>query len=485
MGKIEWEEIARRGRNHAVLSMDLVARGMAEGGFGELYGEEMGISRWRQFDSARWMDAAEIATFGERMRKSLEKDPEYMLKIGRKAVDSITEMRKVVDRINGMDLREMENSKILALFEELAKCYRGIGAPTYSYILVNKFYSDSVAQIVEKREKDPHKQAGMIKKLLAIEREYALKLERESIAKLARKHAEKTLKEEEIAEHARKFGHMGRYVFYGKPYDAKKLMERIEQLVEKGVENESRRLEEQNSHVKEQKIMEKELAFTEGEMIRLKTIREWIWFSYYNDEIWGYTAHFAMNLWEEIGKRLGLTYEEVIELIYPEIVEGLKQGKKCNEEFRKRIAERYQNSALLMENGKVVLMEGEELRKYYGKEKQVEEVFSHITEVRGTSASPGIAKGTVKVLNSINELEKVKKGDVMVAPSTVPAFVPAMEKAAAIVTNEGGLLSHAAIVSREFGIPCIVGTKIATKVFHDGDLVEVDAIKGIVRKVGK
>ena len=69
------------------------------------------------------------------------------------------------------------------------------------------------------------------------------------------------------------------------------------------------------------------------------------------------------------------------------------------------------------------------------------------------------------------------------AAATVPAFVPAMEKAVAIVTDEGGLLSHAAIVSRELGVPCVVGTKIATKALRDGDMVEVNATKGIVRKV--
>ena len=66
---------------------------------------------------------------------------------------------------------------------------------------------------------------------------------------------------------------------------------------------------------------------------------------------------------------------------------------------------------------------------------------------------------------------------------TRPELVPAMKKAAAIVTDEGGLTSHAAIVSRELGIPCVVGTKISTKIFKDGDLVEVNANHGSVRKI--
>ena len=87
------------------------------------------------------------------------------------------------------------------------------------------------------------------------------------------------------------------------------------------------------------------------------------------------------------------------------------------------------------------------------------------------------------VLRSSTQINKVKLGDILVAKMTRPDYVPAMRRAAAIVTNEGGMTCHAAIVSRELGIPCIVGTKIATKVLKDGDLVEVDAEKGIVKKI--
>jgi pyruvate,water dikinase len=81
-----------------------------------------------------------------------------------------------------------------------------------------------------------------------------------------------------------------------------------------------------------------------------------------------------------------------------------------------------------------------------------------------------------------SENPKVKNGDILVTTMTNPLFVPAIQKAAAIVTDVGGLLSHAAIVSREFGIPCIVGTKKATKILNDGDEIIVDGTKGEVYK---
>jgi len=81
----------------------------------------------------------------------------------------------------------------------------------------------------------------------------------------------------------------------------------------------------------------------------------------------------------------------------------------------------------------------------------------------------------------ITELKKINKGDILIAETTGPEMMVACKKAAAIITDEGGLTSHAAIVSRELKIPCLVGTKIASKVIKDGDLVEVDANKGIIR----
>ena len=111
--------------------------------------------------------------------------------------------------------------------------------------------------------------------------------------------------------------------------------------------------------------------------------------------------------------------------------------------------------------------------------------------VSGRPASMGKAKGKVKVINVDytdlkilhEEISKMNHGNILIAETTAPELILACRKAAAIVTDVGGVLSHAAIVSRELGIPCIVGTENATKVFKDGDLVEVDAEKGTVTKI--
>jgi len=101
-----------------------------------------------------------------------------------------------------------------------------------------------------------------------------------------------------------------------------------------------------------------------------------------------------------------------------------------------------------------------------------------LQEVKGLTASPGTATGTARVIINIKEASIFNKGDILIASMTRPEFTPFMKKAGAIVTDEGGITCHAAIISRELGIPCIIGTKIATQVFKEGEKVKVDADEG-------
>jgi pyruvate,water dikinase len=100
----------------------------------------------------------------------------------------------------------------------------------------------------------------------------------------------------------------------------------------------------------------------------------------------------------------------------------------------------------------------------------------------GASASPGMASGPVKIVSDASQIDRVKEGDILVAEITTPDFVPAMKRAVAIVTDRGGRTSHAAIVSRELGIPCVVGTETATTTLTDGQIVTVDGSRGKVYK---
>jgi len=104
--------------------------------------------------------------------------------------------------------------------------------------------------------------------------------------------------------------------------------------------------------------------------------------------------------------------------------------------------------------------------------------------LRATPASPGVASGTVRVAMSVDELSAVSPGDILVAPTTEPAWTPVFGIIAAVVTDVGSLAAHAAVVAREFGIPGVVGTVDGTTRLRTGDRVTVDGTAGEVRRIG-
>ncbi|MBD3164033.1 hypothetical protein GF323_02445 [Candidatus Woesearchaeota archaeon] len=106
-----------------------------------------------------------------------------------------------------------------------------------------------------------------------------------------------------------------------------------------------------------------------------------------------------------------------------------------------------------------------------------------ILELKGISASLGKAKGCVKIVQDANNFKDFNHGDILVASMTRPEYTRLMKKAGAIVTDEGGITCHAAIVSRELGIPCVIGTKYATQVLNNNESVEVDADAGVIKRL--
>lgn len=205
--------------------------------------------------------------------------------------------------------------------------------------------------------------------------------------------------------------------------------------------------------------------------------------------VWAGVDFLTRDFINEIAKRLKLN---VVELVFSyrikEVVEALKKGNLLSKEEREARKESY---FIALDNYKEIFITGEQAKTFAKKE--YPELFkeNNEEELKGTVVSKGKAKGKVKIILSEN-IEKVKelsktfkKGDVLVTDMTQPNMMVLIAKAGAIVTNEGGITSHAAVISREFKIPCIVGTHTATKIFKNGEIVEVDADKGIVRKINK
>jgi phosphohistidine swiveling domain-containing protein/ribosomal protein L39E len=187
-------------------------------------------------------------------------------------------------------------------------------------------------------------------------------------------------------------------------------------------------------------------------------------------------AYYLQGMFEEIGKRSG--FKDVLLCYYWE-VGNLIENKLLDKESVTRRKDGY---GLIIMADRIYDLD-KESRSIIKKE--IESKIELGKLIKGNVACRGFVKGKVRVLHNTKELSTFKEGEVLVTSMTTPEYVPIMKMASAIVTDEGGISCHAAIVSRELKIPCVIGTKNATKVLKTGDEIEVDAEKGIVKILSK
>jgi phosphohistidine swiveling domain-containing protein len=277
-----------------------------------------------------------------------------------------------------------------------------------------------------------------------------------------------------LEHHAKKYGFIPMYDLDYEPYDVAYFSKKLDELrtdkenspslavnrINEGFADNRKRFDEELG-----KVRQEDCAF-------LELFNLVVWFRDEKIVLRNAEVFALKRLYEEIALRIGLSLAETINLTYDEIVEALR-GKPVD---RKMVDERKNHFELLIRGDKMIISTDRTADQNIAQDNQKSEVWGQI-------AMKGVARGPACIIMNTKELCKLKKGDVMVTPMTKPDFITAIRKAVAIVTDEGGITSHAAIVSRELKKPCIIGTKNATKILKDGDLVEVDAEKGTVRKI--
>jgi len=272
--------------------------------------------------------------------------------------------------------------------------------------------------------------------------------------------------------------------YFGKPYTEKEVIRELKQLAKK---DKKQILEEATSQISQLSLNKKKTEefikrykLNQNDKKIIKVLKDYIYTSLWADELYHKVPYLIMPILIKICHRLKISYKHLIFMRADEILRSLRIGR-MSKLLLLTINRRINNFAFLYDNRRTKILTGKALNKFTANiiKKQKREIS--LNEIKGQPVYAGKVKGIIKVIKNMDDIRNFKRGKILVASSTAPVHVPAMGKAIAIITDEGGLLSHAAIVSREFKKPCIVGTKIATEVLKDGDLVEVDANKGIVR----
>lgn len=183
------------------------------------------------------------------------------------------------------------------------------------------------------------------------------------------------------------------------------------------------------------------------------------------------------NSMREMFSRLDFAKEDVIYAFFEDFI-----NKSYKKEEYKKVIEKRKKGYMVYYTKKGIEVD------YAGFEKARKDLFKIMDglvknkkEIKGNIGCKGYARAKVKIVLNKKDFPKFKKGEILVTSMTRPEFVPLMKQASGVVTDEGGITCHAAIVSRELNVPCIIGTKRATRVLKDGDLIELDANKGIIK----
>jgi len=399
----------------------------------------------------------------------------------------LKEFKKIIKILEKIDWKILSDRGLYRQYLKLRDAYSRANSLPY---LVDSFLSagesDWLADLIARELRDKvisKKQSDLITCLIApvfnsfINREY-LDLLRLAI-KLKNNHSQvNTSLEKLFKKYANRYYWIENSYYPKDPLDSQYFKEKIFELLKNKqptIELKKELNRAKNNYSKKRKLFKKlKLSSNLKKIIHVSEI-----FSAWQDERKANVLianHFFFLILKEIGRRTGLSPQEMYYTIDQELPDILF-NKKFN---RKHLRSRRKNGCLFigMPQG-IYLVEGREAKKYQNI------FFKHndslVTELKGVSACPGLAKGLVQIITGSIDYKKFKIGEILVANNTTPDFVPMMKKAAAIITEQGGITTHAAIISRELKIPCVIGTKIATQVLKTGDLVEVNASLGLIK----
>lgn len=272
--------------------------------------------------------------------------------------------------------------------------------------------------------------------------------------------------------------------FCDEPWSLDDARAQIENLLLKDCDKEIKKAEkEKDAILKEAKKLLKDIG-DESISVLAHAIAEGTYLNELRKNIFSRVSLEYREIFSQVAKKCGSSNWRDCFYMTPEEMKSVIGGKKLS--LGDLVKERKIAGAYTTKDGKVELLPDGVTESFYGYVKDHQgggdkNDSSGLKEVKGFSANRGGVKGIARIVLDSKDFKRLAPGEILVTTMTSVDFVPVMERAAAFVTNEGGITSHASIVAREMNKPCVIGTKIATKVIKDGDMVEVDANKGIVK----
>jgi phosphoenolpyruvate synthase/pyruvate phosphate dikinase len=462
-------------RNLSPLFYEFISAGQAKDLMKEILGVDFYWNHFRAVERRVSYTAHEIEAGRAAVKKSFtEQGTKFFKTLLEKWYSFNKEIEALTLEISKKDYSSYSNEMLIKELDRLVETYHKCSTALYAPLFIERI-ADQVIKDHLKKHTDKVKEYFNI--LTTPEKENEGTDELKAMLRMAIRLKKGEDISSDVKKHIQKYGWINTRGFYGDGWSESEIMERLRSMQEP--EKTLRKLENHTAETKAEtaKVLSEIDADDEFRAF-IDVVKEYVYFRTLRMDVFVKNGFRARPLLREIAKRINLDLQDVIHLLSSEIKSALKDGR----DFRDEVDRRRNGFAYVMDEHDLVVYSGDDLEKYKAEHVR-EETVEDTGEVKGVMANPGKVQGVVKVLVTVDDVGKVGKGDILVASMTFPSYIAAMEKAAAFVTDEGGILCHAAIISRELGKPCVIGTQVATKMFKDGDVVEVDADNGVVRKV--
>lgn len=438
--KINWERFIARG-GHPIFMLDSIQRTNAK-----FLKKILGIPNltyWKRDSEASFFKSEELKAIRDKIEKEFNKNPQWVTQRIKKMSNLLAELLVWSKNMYVKDYGNMSRGQLFKLLKTVLSKTDELWVSAYFPMIADQAISACFAI----KTNIPH---SLLEKMTIPARLTTLQNKNNELFLLKRKYG-LTPPARVIKDFIKRYEWSRSYVMLIKPYSRSEFLQDLK-ASQKTVVNQvikvPLRLASCGTRID---CARKLVEFRDERMMSLTKV-----------------YFYLKPFFEALAKSFHLRYEDFTQLHISEIF--------ANKYRKSDILARKRGYTYLVFNGWPYAITGR-ARKYF-----TNDAVKHDGKLEGKPAFPGRVRGPVKLANPYT-YQDIKRGDVVVIGMTTPEVVPYLKGVAAIVTDEGGLTSHVAIVAREFKIPCVMGTKIATSIYKTGDTVEVDANKGIVRKL--
>lgn len=426
-----------------------------------------------------FLDFNEIANERKILIARYKKDKNYFLRLAKKCERDGKKLFNFSLSVKKKDVSKMSNDELVELFSTTYGRVIDFDIYLMAPIAAQQFFEETIDAELQKRKFPPHKRKFYRNLLCAPLKHNTGYYEQKNIILLSLEYRDTGLTrflEKKIMTHALRYGHIGCKNGIGSAWTRGDVLKRIQFLSQKDPKRKWDDLRRHDRSVASDVHTLLNAFHASPAFRKITTIaRTYVYLRTFRTDVISGSFANMMPLVAEIGKRFRFTPAEIL-LMLPTEIASTHFPTRAELQNRKFIVLKGDNGILYFDDGKAGKKFIHAISAHFAIKKG-----SRAKKITGSIANPGIVSGRVKILHDNTELNKVREGDILVASMTTPDFVPAMERAAAFVTDEGGILCHAAILSREMDKPCIIGTKNATRILKDNERIEVNANTGVVR----